>query len=62
MTSLSKNVYINKLADIVNEYNSAYHSTIRMNPADVNSSTYIDFYGENSDKDPKFEVGSHVRI
>ena len=25
MTSLSKNVYINKLDDIVNEYNSKYH-------------------------------------
>ena len=29
MTSISENVYINKL-DIVNEYNNTYHSTIKM--------------------------------
>ena len=38
MTSISKNVYINKLADLVNKYNT-YHSTIKKNPVDVNSST-----------------------
>ena len=27
---ISKNVYINKLTDIVNEYNNAYHATIKM--------------------------------
>ena len=27
MTPISKNVYINKLGDIVNEYNNAYHRT-----------------------------------
>ena len=30
MTSISKNVYINKLDDIVNEYNNIYHRTIQM--------------------------------
>ena len=38
-----KNMYIDKLADIVNKYNNAYHSTIKMKPADVKSSTYIVF-------------------
>ena len=33
-----------------------------MKPADVNSSTDIDFGVENDNKDPKFEVGNHVRI
>ena len=28
MTSVSKNVYIDKLDDIVNEYNNTYHRTI----------------------------------
>ena len=37
MTSISKNVYIGKLDDIVNEYNSTYHKTIKMKPIDVNS-------------------------
>ena len=35
MTSVSKNVYINKLDYIVNKYNNTYHTTIRMKPADV---------------------------
>ena len=30
MSSVSKNVYINKLDDIVNKYNNTYHSTIKM--------------------------------
>ena len=32
MTSISKNVYIDKLDDIVNEYNNTYHRTIKMKP------------------------------
>ena len=42
MTSISKNVYIVKLNDIVNKYNITYHSTIKMKPVGVKSSTYID--------------------
>ena len=41
MTSVSKNVYINKLDDIVNKYNNTYHSTIKMNLIDLKSTTYI---------------------
>ena len=41
MTSISKNVYFHKLDNIVNECNNTYHKNIR--PADVKSSTYIDF-------------------
>ena len=41
MTSISKNVYIDKLNDIVNEYNNTYHSTIKMKPIDVKYNTYI---------------------
>ena len=43
MTSVSKNVYIDKLEDIVNKYNNTYHNVIKMNPVDVNPSTYFDF-------------------
>ena len=32
MTAVLKNVYINKLNDIINEYNNAYHRTIKMKP------------------------------
>ena len=58
MTSVSKNVYIDKLDDIVNEYNR----TIKMKPVDVRDDTYIDFKKEVNDKDPKVKVGDHVRI
>ena len=39
-TSISKNKYINKLDDIVNKYINIYHSTIKIKPVDVKSSTY----------------------
>ena len=42
MTSVSKNVYINKLDDIVGEYNNTYHRAIKMTPVDVEDNTYID--------------------
>ena len=41
MTSISKNVYIDKLDDIVNECNNTYHTTIKMKPIDVKDNTYI---------------------
>ena len=44
MTSISKNVYIDKLDDIVNGYNNAYHKTTKK---------------EVDDKGPKFKVGGH---
>ena len=42
MTSISKNIYIDKLEDIINKYKNTYHSTIIIKPVDVKSSTYID--------------------
>ena len=62
MTSISKNVYIDKLDDIVNKYNNTYHSTIKMKPVDVKSNTYIDSSKEINNKDPKFKIGDFVRI
>ena len=62
MTSISKNVYIDKLDDIVNEYNNTYHRTIKMKPIDVQDNTYINIGKEVNDKYPKFQVGDHVRI
>ena len=40
MTTISKNVYIDKLDDIVNKYNNTYHSTTKTNPADVKPRAY----------------------
>ena len=62
MTSISKNVYIDKSDDIVNEYNNTYHKTIKLKPIDVKDNTYINIGKEVNDKDPKFKVGDHVRI
>ena len=62
MTSISKNVYIDKLDDIANEYNNIYHRTIKMKPVNVKDKTYIDSIKEVNDKNPKFQVGDHVRI
>ena len=42
MISISKNVYVDELGNIVNKYNNTYHSTINMKLVDVKSNTYID--------------------
>ena len=62
MTSILENVYIDKLDDIVNEYNNTNHRTIKMKPIDVKDNTYIDFGKELNGNDPKFKVGDRVRI
>ena len=62
MTSLSKNVYTEKLFGIVNKWNNTYCSIIKMKPADVRSSTYTSFNVDKNDEDPKFEVDDHVRM
>ena len=62
MTSISKNVYIDKLDDIVNEYNNTKHKRTKIKPIDVKDNTYINFGKEVNDNDPKFKVGDHVRI
>ena len=48
MTSISKNVYIDKLDGIVNKCNNTNHRTIKMKPVDVKPSKYIDFNKENN--------------
>ena len=62
MTLISKNVYIDKLDDIVNKHNNTYHRTIKMSPVDVKPNTYIDSGKESNNEDPKFKIGDIVRI
>ena len=57
MTAISKNVHIDKLGNIVNEYNNTHQRTIK-----IKTSTYIDFQVESTDKDPIVEVDHYVRI
>ena len=69
MTSVSKNVYIDKLDNIVNGYNNIYYRTIKMKP--VVDNTYVDILvkklmikikdGDHVIK-PKFKAGDHVII
>ena len=43
MTSISENVYIDILDDIVGEYSNTNHRAIKMRLVDVKDNTYIDF-------------------
>ena len=61
MTSISKYVYIDQLDDI-NQINNTYHSTIKIKPFDVKSSTYINFHEVNNKEYPKFKIGDRVKI
>ena len=54
MTAIAQNVYIDKLDDIVNEFNNTYHTKIKMKPIDVKDNIYIDFKKEVNDKSPNF--------
>ena len=62
MTLVSKNVYINKLDDMVNEHNNTYYRTIKMKPVDVKDNTHIDFKEEVNDKDSKFNWSEEVLV
>ena len=62
ITSISKNVYIDKLDDILDEYNNTYHTTVKMKPINVKDNTYINTDKKINNKNPKFKVGDHVRI
>ena len=60
MTSISKNVYNDKLDDIVNKYNNTYHRTIKMKLVDARSNTYIDSSKQINDEDSKFKIGDII--
>ena len=55
-------MYIDKLDDIVNEYNNTYHITTKMKPIAVKDNTYINIGKVVNDEDLKFKVGDHVSI
>ena len=62
MTSILKNVYIDKLDDILNEYTNPYHGTINMKPVDVKDNACFDFIKEVSDKNSKYKFVNHAKI
>ena len=62
MTSVSKNMYIDKLDDIVNRYDNTYHRTIKMKLVDAKLSTYINSSKEIDYEDGKFKIDDIARI
>ena len=62
MTVASKNVYFDVLNDIFNKYNNTFHRTIKMKPIGVKSNSYAEYNDDSNEKDPKFQVGDHIRI
>ena len=61
MTSTLKYVHIDKLSKLVNKYSNTYHNTIKMDLADVMSSTYFGF-SVKKEKYSKFKGSNHGRI
>ena len=61
MTLVFKNVYIDRLDDIVDKYNNTYHSTIKMRPV-VKLSTCISASKEINIKVSKFKINDIVRV
>ena len=61
ITSVSKNVYIVKLDDIVNKCNNAYYSTIKLKPVGIKLSTYIGYSKENNEKILNLKLGILLR-
>ena len=63
ITSIKKNVHIDKSNDIVDKHNNIYHRTIKMKPVDVKKkNTYINSSIETIDQNPKFKIGDFVRV
>ena len=62
MTAASKNAYVDKFNNIVNENNNTYNWTIKMKPVDLKSNIYINCSKEINDKDAKFEIAEIVRM
>ena len=59
---ISKNVYINQLDEIVNQYNNTYHGTNKIKLDNVNPSMYIDFNREYNNEGSKLKIGDNVRV
>ena len=60
MASISNNVYIDKLDNIIDKYNNAYHRTVKIKPIDKKSGICFDFAVENIDEGPEFDLGDSV--
>ena len=55
-------MYNDKLDNVVNKSNNAYHRAIKVKPIDVKSSTHFDFAVANNENDTKFEIDDYLKI
>ena len=55
MTAVPESVYFDVLNDIVDKYNNAYHTIIKMKPIDVKSNSYAKCSVESNENNPKFK-------
>ena len=62
MTAIFLKSVFNILNDIVDEYNNAYHRTIKMKPIDVKNDSFAAYNEESNEKDHKFKINYHDRI
>ena len=62
MTAIWKNVYLDLLDDIANEYNKTVHRTTKMKPIDIIYDSYAEYNEDSNKKDPKFKVCDCIRI
>ena len=51
-----KNIYNDKLDDLVNKHNNTYNSTVKVKPVDIKPNTDINSSKEITDKDPTFKI------
>ena len=56
MSTISKNVYIDVLNDIVNKYNNTVHRTIKIKTIDVTGDSSVEYNEDFNKKGPKFKV------
>ena len=62
MIAVSKNVYFDVLDEIVDNQNNTFHKTSKMKHIDVKPDSSAECNVDSNEKDPKFEIGSRVRI
>ena len=48
MRAISKNIYFDVLDNILDDYNNAYHRTIKMKPKDVKSRSFAEYNEESN--------------
>ena len=56
MITISENLHIDRLANIVDKYNNTYQRTMKMKTIDVQSSTYFYFDVESNEQTDSLQI------